>query len=441
MPMYREWVPRQIRPWIYVLMLVMFQLTGCIYLGAASQITGTTGLMRDDVMFIGICNVIGVNMPFPFLFRYKFRFTNRQLLLNAALVIAACNLLALWVCNSQLSALNSQLKIIPLCVLSFLAGYFKLCGTFECASNIQLWMAPGRDFKIFFPLLYIMVVGDIFLQSWLAGIITYYYSWQMMNWLITGLMLLVVLIVYTLTKNFRMMKPMPLLSMDWLGCALWSMLFMEVVWLFNYGEYYNWWDGRMWRVGLLFTLVTFYLTIQRARHIRHPYIDLAAFRYKTLLPLLALYFIAEWLDSTPKVLQNTLTGGVLHWGWMTTNVFELIGWLGTVAIERLYVPVFVRAFGYAIYFTALTIYLEELMPFHHFFMGLTITGLDPMQALLVSIKQLYGVTCLLGVAFLLLLLLWNVQPVRSTMKKIPSWHKVARHVRRLQKKRKESSAF
>ena len=516
MPMYREWVSRQIRPWIYVLMLVMFQLTGCIYLGAASQITGTTGLMRDDVMFIGICNVIGVNMPFPFLFRYKFRFTNRQLLLNAALVIAACNLLALWVCNSQLSALNSQLKIIPLCVLSFLAGYFKLCGTFECASNIQLWMAPGRDFKIFFPLLYIMVVGDIFLQSWLAGIITYYYSWQMMNWLITGLMLLVVLIVYTLTKNFRMMKPMPLLSMDWLGCALWSMLFMEVVWLFNYGEYYNWWDGRMWRVGLLFTLVTFYLTIQRARHIRHPYIDLAAFRYKTLLPLLALYFIAEWLDSTPKVLQNTLTGGVLHWGWMTTNVFELIGWLGTVAgclftlwwmkglrmkytqlliiggiglvayqvmlyfyispalnIERLYVPVFVRAFGYAIYFTALTIYLEELMPFHHFFMGLTITGimrngpvgalmggvygysrrhqgaenlargigLDPMQALLVSIKQLYGVTCLLGVAFLLLLLLWNVQPVRSTMKKIPSWHKVARHVRRLQKKRKESSAF
>ena len=56
-------------------------------------------------------------------------------------------------------------------------------------------------------------------------------------------------------------------------------------------------------------------------------------------------------------------------------------------------------------------------------------GLDPMQALLVSIKQLYGITCLLGIAFLLVLLLWNVQPVRSTMKKIPSWHKVARSVR------------
>ena len=180
MPMYREWVPKQIRPWLYVLMAVMFQLSGCIYLGAASQITGTTGLMHDDVMFIGICSVVGVNMPFPFLFRYKFRFTNRQLLLTSALVIMACNFLAL------------QTTFMPfLCVLSFLAGFFKLCGTFECMSNIQLWMAPGRDFKIFFPLLYIIVVGDIFMQSWLAGVVTYHYSWQMMNWLVIGLMLLI----------------------------------------------------------------------------------------------------------------------------------------------------------------------------------------------------------------------------------------------------------
>ena len=161
MPMYRDWVPKQIRPWIYVLMLIMFQLTGCIYLGVVSQITGTTGLMRDDIMFIGICNVIGVNMPFPFLFRYKFRFTNRQLLLNAALVIIACNLLALVFTNGQWSIFNGQWKIVPLCVISFVAGYFKLCGTFECASNIQLWMTPERDFGIFFPILHIILLTAI----------------------------------------------------------------------------------------------------------------------------------------------------------------------------------------------------------------------------------------------------------------------------------------
>lgn len=494
MPMYREWVPKPIRPWIYLVMLVMFQLTGCVYLGVASHIAGTTGLMHDDIMFIGICNVVGVNMPFPLLFRFKFRFTNRQLLLNAALVIAVCNLLAL------------TTTFLPLlCVLSFLAGFFKLCGTFECASNIQLWFAPNRDFKIFFPVLYIMVVGDIFLQSWLSGIITYYYDWQHVNLFITALMLVVVLTVFLLTKNFRMMKPLPLISVDWLGCVLWSLLLCGVVWLFNYGEYYNWWDGAVWRMGLLMTLLVGFMTIERARHIRHPYISLDAFKYKNLLPLLGLYFVAEWMNTTPKVLQNAFTGGILHWGWITTNHFELVGWVGnllgclftlwwmkglklkyttlltiggfglvayqvmmyfyvtpTLNIERLYLPLLCRAFGYAIYFTALTIYMEELMPFQHFFMGLTISGimrngpveaimsgaysfgmrhhvaenlvrginLDPMQATLVSIKQLFGITCLLGIAFLLVLLLWNVQPVRSTMKKIPHWNALGRMIRR-----------
>ena len=165
MPMYRDKVPEKIRPWIYIVFLVFFQLTGCIYLGAASHVVGSTGTMTEDVMFIGLCNVIGVNMPFPLLFRFKFRFTNRQLLINAALVIAICNFLAM-----------HTTSVPVLAALSFLAGFFKLCGTFECASNIQLWMAPGRDFQIFFPLLYIVVVGDIYLQGWMTGVLTYFFQ-------------------------------------------------------------------------------------------------------------------------------------------------------------------------------------------------------------------------------------------------------------------------
>ena len=79
---------------------------------------------------------------------------------------------------------------------------------------------------------------------------------------------------------------------------------------------------------------------------------MAAFRYKTLLPLLGMFVITEWLDSTPKVL---------------------------------------RAFGFAIYFTALTIYLEELMPFQHFFMGLTIAGIirnGPVASLMGGVYSL-----------------------------------------------------
>ena len=57
----------------------------------------------------------------------------------------------------------------------------------------------------------------------------------------------------------------------------------------------------MWRHGVVMFIVTLVLAIERARHIRHPYIDMAAFRYKTLLPLLGMFVITEWIDSTPKV--------------------------------------------------------------------------------------------------------------------------------------------
>lgn len=496
MPMYRNFVPKVVRPWIYLLFAACFLLTGFFYLGSAGYIAGSRSLMREDVMFIGMCNVIGVNMPFPFLFRFKFRFTNRQLLLTAAIGLAVCNVLA------------TVVTFVPaLCVLAFISGFLKLCGTFECMSNIQLWLTPKRDFSVFFPLLYILVVGDMYLQGWLAPTVTYYCgSWENMNYLIAGIMLTVAILVFCLTHNFRFMKPLPLVSLDWLGCVLWSLLMMEFVFIFNYGEYFNWFDSPLWRQAVVAFVVTLVLTVLRMRRIRHPYIAPGAFTYKTLLPLLALFFVAEWLCSTPKVLQNAFTGSVLHWNTLTVSRFELYAWCGNLLgclftllwikvmrmkyttlliiggvamlayqvmmylmvmpglnIERFIVPVVLRAFGYAIYFTALTIYLQEIMPFQHFFMGLTITGLmrngtvgsmmsglygyamrfsmadnavrampyDTTQLLLVSIKRLYGFTCLLGVAFVVVLLLYNVQPVRSTLKKMPYWNVLGRHMRRL----------
>ncbi len=115
------------------------------------------------------------------------------------------------------------------------------------------------------------------------------------------------------------------------------------------------------------------------------------------------------------------------------------------------------------------------MPFRHFFMGLTICGfirnglvesiasaaysrslryhvadyagrfvpglsegqhleglsakmaaLSPMMS---GIKTLFGWTCLAGCAALLLFLLYDVEPVRRTFKKMPSWKAVGRKLR------------
>lgn len=321
----------------------------------------------------------------------------------------------------------------------------------------------------------------------------------------TGVLLCVALVVYVTTHNFRFMKPLPFISIDYLGCLLWSAWMLEFIFFFNYGEHYNWFDSDILRMDVLLFVVTGYFCILRMRHIRHPYIAPEAWKYKRLVPLLILFAFVEWMGSTPKVLQTAFTGGVLHFGTFTTNVLNLVEWMGAIAgclfclfwckvlrqkytrlltvgvmamvcypvmmyflidpglpLQALYLPTFLRSFGNAIFFCMLTIYLEELMPFQHFFMGLTMAGIlrngpvsamcsglysfgirhqmadnmarglpyDASNLLMNSIRQLYGITCLIGIAVLLVFLLWDIQPVRSTLKKMPAWNFVGRLMRK-----------
>lgn len=498
-PSFNSYVPRRLQPWIYLLFAFIFQLSGGIYGGAMSHVMGEYSLMREDVLLVIMCNVVGVAMPFPFLFKMKFRFTNRSLLLNAALVIVVCNVLIVW---------TESLPVM--CALSYIAGFFKLCGTFECMSNIQLWMTPKRDFTVFFPLLYCIVLGNIALSPWITEHLIYIYQdWRIINWTMAGAMLTVALVVYVTTHDFRFMKPLPFISVDYLGCLLWSAWMLEFIFFFNYGEYYNWLDSKVMRMDVVLFLVTGYFCISRMMHIRHPYISPEAWRYKRLIPLLILFAFVEFMGSTPKVLQTAFTGGVLHFGNLTTNVLNVVEWgavimgclfcllwckvlhwkytrlltIGVAAmvgypvmmyflidqglpIERLYLPTALRSFGNAIFFCMLTVYLEELMPFQHFFMGLTMAGIirngpvatmcsglfsfgirhqmadnmarglpyDATQLLMISVRQLYGITCLIGIAVLLIFLIWDIEPVRSTLKKMPSWNFVGKMMKRRAKK-------
>ena len=518
MPMFNPWVPEKVRPWVYVLFALFFQLSGGVYFANLQHMVGATSLMREDIQLVAMFGVVGVNMPFPFLFRFKLRFTNQQLLINAAIVIATCNLLALVLMDPQITIFNSRVRLPLLCTVSYIAGFFKLCGTFECFSNIRLWLSPKQDFGIFLPSMYIIILGAMPGSNWIAQQLTMVFgSWQMMHWLTVGLMLVVALVIYTCTHPWRMMpKPLPLVSLDYLGCLLWSAVMLEVIWLFTYGEYCQWWDSSLWRGVLLSLPVTLAVCIGRMRHIRHPYIDPKVWPHARLIPILAMFFVAEVMNATPNALQNTLTGGVLHWGFTTTQqfyVFEMLGYaagcvftilwgretpnwgrlprmgfkytrllsVGFAAllmyqvlmyfyvspglnVERFYLPTFLRTFGYGIFFSTMTIYLKDLIEFPTFFMALTVSGFirngvgesvcsgvysyglrrqiadalnrgihsDYTQILMVAVKEMFGLMCLVGTFTLLLMLLYDVQPVRSTMKRMMPLKRIAKQFWRLQ---------
>lgn len=334
MPMFKEWVPEKIRPWLYVYFILTFQLTSGLYLGGISEMVGGLALMREDVLMCLYCSLCGMAFAFPFLFRMKFRFTNQQLLIFASLGIAVLNLAALH--------LTSCLPV--LWAVCFLTGYLKLQGTFECVSNIQTWFAPNRDLRPFFPLLHIWILVAISLSDLMAVWLCFYATWHYMTYLMVGVMLVDALLFLILLRPFRFMKPMPLLAIDWLGALLWVLAILQYAYIFCYGEFYNWWESPVIRTLTVTTTVTFILAVVRMLFIRHPIIEPRMWLNKYLPGILFTTLVVEILAATERVLEEVYFEAMawapidrigLHWPVIIGSVIAcLFSWVWLWKLQR-----------------------------------------------------------------------------------------------------------
>ena len=404
MPMFRSFVPEKIRPWIYLCMAIFFQLSGCIYPAAIEEMMGEYSIMREDVTMCNFVTLAGMAITFPVLFRTKFRFTNKTLLTMSACGIIICNIASMYI------------TCLPLLwIICLIDGYFKLQGTFECISNIQLWFTPTRDFTAFFPILNVIIISCISISNWITSMITYYYHWSYMNYFTIGIMLIVLLVVSSLTKHFRIMKKLPLYGIDWLGASLWSVLSIEIMFLFNYGEFYDWWNSNVICVLTCIIIITALVAVGRMISIRHPYIEPEMWKYRNYGKLLLLITITEALLATEYVLEEIFHKSVLHYNIVTvapiylwTVVGVIIGcsfayiWMkvmhynfvklitvgiavlalymtiyyflisSQINIEKFYILAVIRGCSYGILSSTFFTCLEELMTFRHFFQGLSI---------------------------------------------------------------------
>lgn len=404
MPMFRDFVPHKAQPWIYVFMAVTFQLSGGLYLGTLNQMMGETTLMREDLQMCLYANLAGMAVYFPLLFRMKFRFTNKTLLIAASAGVLACNLLAPYI------------TFLPLLWgICFIEGICKIQGTFECMSNIQLWMTPKRDFTVFFPLLHIVILGSMQLSDLFATHLMYYFHWTYMHWFMAGIMLINLLILTICTRHFRIIKKFPLFGIDWLGGILWAVLLLEIAFFFDYGDYYDWWNSIVMRQLAVAIVLTLFICIGRMLTIKHPFIEPKMWTYKNLVPILILITLVEMFMATEHVLEEVFYEDVMHYEQMVTVQFDwfmLIGvlsgcmfaywWMhvkrfsylrlitigivvltcyqlgyyftvaGNIHISQLYAPTVCRGFSYAVLSATFMVCLEEIMTFQHFFQALSV---------------------------------------------------------------------
>ena len=412
MPMMKGWVPRRLQPWIYVLTALCFQFSGGVYLGALDEIRGTTNFMIEDVMFLLYATLAGMAVWFPMLFRMKFRFTNQQLLCTSAIVIGICNIITMYS--------HSMPVLVVAC---FIAGIAKIQGTFECMSNIQLWITPKRDFAVFFPVLHILLLTAIEGGGWLAAWMGHHFTWEMMHVFTVGTMLFVLLTQMVLCRPFC---PMPnrfsLKGTDWQGALLICVTMLLVSYIFVYGDYYRWFANRHIRMVGAFTLILTGLTLHRLIHNRYPYVELKLLNCRNVVPILIVVTLAELafgaehtleeilytevigLEELTKecqylwVLPGMFLGIALDLYWLKLQkwkVWKLIGiaflsifayallmytTLGMgVNIEQYRLAIMLRGFGYGILAPTLMWALEEsVSSLEQFFMGLFVFNIVHM---------------------------------------------------------------
>lgn len=271
---FKEFVPDKLRFLILLFTAILFQLSNSIYLTNLNEVVGDKALTAEDIKFIHTAGFIGMTMIFPLLFRIKFRFMSRTILLSAIAIIITGNVICLYSDN-----------VLILYTTSFILGAVKMIGMFECMSSIQLVITPTRDFTVFFSVVYLIVLGSIQLSGLLTAQISYLYTWKYMHILIVGLFLCAMVIFYFLMRPIRLMKKFPLYQIDWLGMGLWTLVLVLVNFIFEYGKRLDWFDSEYIRIATIATIVILICAIQRMFGIRRPFIMPEVFKYKNLMKL------------------------------------------------------------------------------------------------------------------------------------------------------------
>ncbi len=305
-----NYIPRRLKPWLFIFFVLIVQFSGGLYLAAASDMAGTTALMQQDILMAGYAQLVGMSINFAVMFRLKFRFSNR-----IGLLICGT---ALIVCTQICAHTTSTPVLVAAC---FAAGWFRMWATFVCNSTIQLWLTPVRDMSIFFCYVYLVVDGVIQLSG-IATIYTAFFSqWEAMHWIITGLLALMMLMVLILVKPVKGPMQIPLLGIDWIGAGLWSVVMLCFTYICVYGNYHDWWDASEMRFAAILGAVCLAINLWRASFLHHPYISFTALTNRNVVRATGIYLIFFTLLATEHVFEHGYAEAVL--GFDDTNLIDL----------------------------------------------------------------------------------------------------------------------
>lgn len=407
MLMYKDWVPQRLRFWLYMAFGLLYQYVGNVNLSYSNQIVSEISLLNEDIQMAGYCMLGGITVCFPIMYRLKFFMYTRQLFFISGIGLIICTALTMTVTEPWM-----------IWGMAFISGFFKMLGMFGCTSVFRLGVTPSRNYAIFFPVVYIMVCGGTYLSGLTTAYLTYYGNWRLMNLFVIALLMTHCAIVYFMMKPDH--RPGPFLSLegvDFTGLLLWSAFLISGIWLFTYGEHYDWWMSKPIWTATGITLILFAAAICRSKFSEKPYIPLSIFSFNSVRHLMVLLLGACTLQAAPKLLQSIYMNSILEydplnvislnltilygviigaliafatfvkWHWGFKKYFILAFFLLTFYEASMYfligeetnkeafiIPLFLLGISEVMIGSGSNVYLSQTLPFSHFFFGLNAIG-------------------------------------------------------------------
>lgn len=305
-----NFVPRRLKPWLFIFFVLIIQFSGGLYLAAASDMVGTTALMQEDILMAGYAQLVGMSINFCVMFRLKFRFSNRV----GLLICCTALIITTYICATTTS--------VPVLVTAcFLAGWFRMWATLVCNSTIQLWLTPVRDMAIFFCYVYLVVDGVIQLSGIATIYTAFFLKWEYMHWIMIGMLALEMLLVLLLVRPVKGAMQIPLLGIDWIGAVLWSVFMLCFTFICVYGNFYDWWAAPEIRGTACLGIACVAINLWRATFLHHPYLSFAVLKYKNVWQATGIYLIFFTLLATEHVFEHSYAEVIL--GFDDTNLTDL----------------------------------------------------------------------------------------------------------------------
>ena len=137
----------------------------------------------------------------------------------------------------------------------------------------------------------------------------------------SGLLVLMMVMVLILVKPLKGPMQIPLLGIDWIGAALWSVFMLCFTFICVYGNFYDWWDAEEIVGATILGVISLAVNLWRATFLHHPYISFQALTNRNVIRATLIYLVFFTLMATEHVFEHSYAAAIL--GFDETNLIDL----------------------------------------------------------------------------------------------------------------------